>query len=109
MASTSKSQHNTNCSVYGCHSRKGRNRDIHFHYFPKKQSGITVKVRNALGVEQSMDKRQAWEQVLLMGKKVTTKSMRVCSKHFKKEDYCAKGINYFVIYHKMYNSCLFKE
>lgn len=108
MASTSKSINNTNCSVYGCHSKKGVNRDIHFHYFPKKQSGITVKIRNALGVEQLVDKRKAWEQVLLMGKKVT-KSMRVCSKHFKKEDYCAKGMAYFVIYDKMYNSCLFKE
>nr|CAH7727257.1 unnamed protein product [Callosobruchus chinensis] len=38
-----------------------------------------------------MDKRKAWEKVLLMGKAVT-KFMKVCakSKHFKTTDYIAK-------------------
>lgn len=93
MTSTSKtkpSKHNTNCCVYGCHSRKMFERNIHFHSFPDKNSGILVNIVNAFGNEEKMDKRKAWEKVLLMGKPVT-KFMRVCSKHFKNEDYCAKG------------------
>nr|CAH7724295.1 unnamed protein product [Callosobruchus chinensis] len=87
----SKPKYNTNCSVYGCHSRKAVDRSIHFHGFPDKNSGILVKITNASGREEEMDKRQAWEKVLLMGKPVT-KFMKVCSKHFKTTDYLAKGV-----------------
>lgn len=85
-----KPKYNTNCCVYGCHSRKGSDRRIHFHAFPDKNSGIKVKLTNALGQIEEVDKRKAWEKVLLMGKPVS-KFMRVCSKHFTSEDYCAKG------------------
>lgn len=87
---SSKRKYNTNCCVYGCHSRKGADRTIHFHAFPEKESGIVVKMTNTLGQEEKVDKRKAWERVLLMGKPVT-QYMRVCSKHFKTEDYLAKG------------------
>nr|CAI5825451.1 unnamed protein product [Callosobruchus analis] len=91
VKSRKASKFNTNCSVYGCHSKKGYDRSIHFHAFPPKDSDIKVRIVNALGQEEEMDKRLAWERVLLMGKPVT-KYMRVCSKHFIKEDYCAKGL-----------------
>lgn len=90
MAASTKRRFNTNCCVYGCHSRKMVDRSIHFHAFPDKNSGIRVKVVNAFGQEETVDKRKAWEKVLRMGKPVT-KSMRVCSKHFSNDDYCAKG------------------
>ncbi|KAJ8909937.1 hypothetical protein NQ315_005656 [Exocentrus adspersus] len=86
-----KQRYNTNCCVYGCHSRKGKDRNIHFHAFPNKNSGIKVKLINAMDQEENIDKRKAWEKVLLMGKPVN-KYMRVCSKHFTSEDYCAKGV-----------------
>ncbi|KAJ8910757.1 hypothetical protein NQ315_009062 [Exocentrus adspersus] len=84
-----KQRYNTICCVYGCHSRKGKDRSIHFHAFPNKNSGIKVKIINAMDQEENIDKRKAWEKVLLMGKPVS-KYMRVCSKHFTSEDYCAK-------------------
>lgn len=89
-STSSKSKYNTNCCVYGCHSRKSADRTIHFHAFPEKASAIRVKITNALGQEEEVDKRKAWEMALLMGKPVT-KFMRVCSKHFKSDDYLAKG------------------
>lgn len=61
-----------------------------FIIFPKKNSGIRVKIVNTSEHEEYIDKRKAWEKAILMGKPVT-KNMRVCSKHFKNENYCAKG------------------
>lgn len=86
-----KTVHNTNCCVYNCHSRKHVNRSIHFHYFPKHNAGY-VSLENKFGVQERIDRRKAWEKVLLMGKPVT-KNMRVCSLHFKAEDYCTQGKN----------------
>lgn len=85
-----KPRYNTNCCVFGCTSRKGKDRDVHFHYFPTRNSRIRVRVVNELGEVVEMDKRQAWEEVLSMAKPVT-KHMRVCSKHFKDTDYHATG------------------
>ncbi|KAJ8914361.1 hypothetical protein NQ315_011349 [Exocentrus adspersus] len=91
MTSKSTPINNTNCSVYGCHSKKSKDKNIHFHFFPKK-GDIRVKIKNRFGVEEEVDRRKAWEKILLMGKSVT-KYMRVCSKHFKSEDYCANGVS----------------
>ncbi|KAF2897554.1 hypothetical protein ILUMI_08622 [Ignelater luminosus] len=82
--------HNTNCCVYGCHSRKNKNRNIHFHYFPKK-NGSFVNVTNNFGVIEKICRRKLWAQVLSMGKSATD-NMRVCSLHFKSSDYIAQGI-----------------
>ena len=74
----SKPKYNTNCCVYGFHSRKAVDRSINFHGFPDNNSGILVKITaNASGREEEMDKRKAWEKVLLMGKPVT-KFLKVC-------------------------------
>lgn len=95
-------RHNTNCSVYGCHSRKMIDRSVHFHSFPDKNSGIRVQIVNASGATEVIDKRKAWERVLLMGKPVS-KYMRVCSRHFTNEDYCAKGKVIIPIIVKLFN------
>lgn len=103
MASSSNNKptvYNTNCCVFGCHSRKGADRNIHFHSFPEKNSGILVKVTDSLGQEEEVDKREAWETVLDMDKPVT-KHMRVCSKHFITNDYLAKGIVITLHYNKV--------
>lgn len=93
MATTSaikpkRTRHNTNCCVLGCHSRKEKDRKVHFHYFPPKDTDVVVTVKNKQGIEEKVNKRTAWENALMMGKPVTP-NMRVCSKHFRNEDYCS--------------------
>lgn len=78
---------NTNCSVFGCFSKKQYNRSVHFHYIPKANSGV-VKITNDMGKEVVIDRQKAWERVLLFGKPIT-RHMRVCSKHFQASDYCS--------------------
>lgn len=78
------SKHNTNCCVYGCHSRKGSDRSIHFHYFP--QENEKVKIINKFGIVEEVNRKGAWVKAINTGKKVT-KSMRVCSNNFKITDY----------------------
>ncbi|CAH1961102.1 unnamed protein product [Acanthoscelides obtectus] len=85
---------NTNCSVPGCHSSKKKDKNIHFHHFPSKNSSITVPIVNDSGEEEEVDKREAWEKVLYMGEwmgRPISKSTVICSKHFRNEDYCARG------------------
>lgn len=68
------------------------NGDVHFHYFRKINFGF-VFVKNELVIEERVDKGKAWENTLLMEKPVTP-NMRVCSLHFRLEDYGAKGKKY---------------
>ncbi|KAF5276650.1 hypothetical protein FQR65_LT16252 [Abscondita terminalis] len=75
----------TNCCVYGCHTSRMKERNISFHLFPRKNSGF-VYLTNNFGTKEKIDRRKAWEYILRMGKP-TTKYMRVCGKHFVKEDY----------------------
>ena len=56
-----------------------------------------VTITNLFGVKELIDKRKAWEKILLMEKPVTD-SMRVCLPHFKIEDYCLTG-NYLLYYY----------
>ncbi|CAH1997631.1 unnamed protein product [Acanthoscelides obtectus] len=86
---------NTNCSVPGCHSSKKKDKNIHFHHFPSKNSSITVPIVNDSGEEEEVDKREAWEKVLYMGEwmgRPISKSTVICSKHFRNEDYCAREV-----------------
>nr|CAH7736263.1 unnamed protein product [Callosobruchus chinensis] len=87
-----KHKGNTNCCVSGCHSRRGKGSKVHFHHFPPKNSNINVIITNSLGEKETLDKRQAWEKVLCIGRPVTRCS-RVCSRHFKEKDYCARGMS----------------
>ena len=69
-----------------------------FTIFPRKtqHSVIMVKIINSFGAEELIDKKKA-VKVLLMGKPVT-ENMPICSTHFKKEDYCARG-NYSLYFY----------
>jgi hypothetical protein len=75
---------NVNCAVYGCTSVRKKNPELSFHSFPKK--GEKVNIKNGFGVEEVCNRRQLWEAKLKIGKKVS-KSMKICSVHFKKEDF----------------------
>lgn len=63
------------CCVYGCNSLARRNSEVRFVTFPK---------------EHEISRRKQWIHALRMGKKIT-KSMSVCSLHFKKDDYINAG------------------
>jgi hypothetical protein len=75
---------NVNCAVYGCTSVRKKNPELSFHSFPKE--GEKVNIKNGFGVEEVCNRRQLWEAKLKIGKKVS-KSMKICSVHFKKEDF----------------------
>lgn len=93
-----KGVNNINCCVYGCHSKKGRERHLSFHCFPIKNSAY-VKIVNKFGFEEKICRRQAWEKTLLMTKS-PTRCSRVCSLHFRRDDYILPGrySNFCVFY-----------
>ena len=65
------------CSVPCCHEI--RSETNHLHYAPKTET-----------------LRRKWEIAIRTGKTLT-ESMRVCSKHFKSEDYIRTRINFFIL------------
>lgn len=81
---------NINCCVYGCHTKKGRDRELSFHRFPQEKAGY-VYITNKFGNQEKVDRKKAWELKLLMGKPITP-FMRVCSLHFEKNDYILPGV-----------------
>ncbi|KAF5288590.1 hypothetical protein FQA39_LY15369 [Lamprigera yunnana] len=74
-----------NCCVYGCRTKKGREKNLSFHRFPQANFSH-VYITNKLGIQEKVDRKKAWERVLLMGKPASN-TMRVCSLHFVKENY----------------------
>lgn len=85
------------CSVPQCKSWAKRNLSVHFHKFPQENKR-KVYMKNASGQKELIDRRQAWIQVLKIGKPVTN-FMKVCSLHFVDEDYFYKGkFNKIILY-----------
>ena len=74
-----------NCSVSNCNSSAQKHPDIRFYQFPKENAS-PVMVKNLFGVLEESNKLQCWIKALRIEKKVTP-SMRVCSLHFKPEDF----------------------
>ncbi|XP_046736570.1 uncharacterized protein LOC124405587 [Diprion similis] len=73
------------CVVYGCSSNSSRDPTVRFHTFPTRGQTF-VKITNKRGISEKIDKFKAWEQAIKIGKPITP-TMRICSLHFKKEDY----------------------
>ncbi|XP_014236492.1 uncharacterized protein LOC106658864 [Trichogramma pretiosum] len=70
------------CGVPGCSSRGNDYNDISFHSFPlPNQHQITSKYFSG-----PIDKYEAWKQCLRVSE-IKPPKMKVCSLHFKKEDY----------------------
>lgn len=80
-----KSKSNINCCVFGCKSRASKNDTVRFYNFPRKNENV-VLVENKLNQEEKLDRFDAWVKVLRMGK-IVTRTMRVCSLHFTKDDF----------------------
>ncbi|KAF2905605.1 hypothetical protein ILUMI_00582 [Ignelater luminosus] len=76
---------NTNCCVVGCHSRASRNMYVSFHSFPKEGERRMPSIHKD-GTTELIDKKKAWVKLIRTGKEVT-KTMGICSLHFKREDY----------------------
>ena len=88
------------CCVYGCSSTYNSEGVKSFHSFPAKGSG-NVKVKNKLGIKESIDRHLAWKLRLKMGKEVS-KYMKVCSLHFSDNNYFNTGnvMKRFVMFHR---------
>ncbi|XP_045468138.1 uncharacterized protein LOC123676332 [Harmonia axyridis] len=78
---------NCYCCVSTCSSKKDRNKDLHFHSFPK-EGASSLYITNDSGSLERMDRRKAWITKLRIQKPVTH-NMRVCSLHFQDSDYLA--------------------
>ncbi|KYN01024.1 hypothetical protein ALC62_08250 [Cyphomyrmex costatus] len=84
----SKVKHLEYCSVYDCRSNSNKNLTVRFHNFPKANKHV-VYVKNIFGNLEKRDKVKAWMHALKI-RNVTHKT-RVCSLHFKREDYIFPG------------------
>ena len=77
------------CCVKECNSKADdRNSNIGFHLFPKPNNRF-VSIENLFGAQEKLDILDAWKLVLKINH--VTPKMRVCSLHFKKEDYVFPG------------------
>lgn len=77
-----------NCCVYGCASTRKKNPELYYHSFPNEKQQVTIV--NDFAETKVINRRQLWEAKLKMGKKMS-KAMRVCSLHFKNEDFAHSG------------------
>ncbi|KAJ8671937.1 hypothetical protein QAD02_003196 [Eretmocerus hayati] len=83
------------CSVRGCENNNRCNPDHTFHTFPNPQTDPRkrcVYISDYFGNESKVDQLTAWLYALKI--KRHHKGMRVCSRHFKREDYCFPDIQY---------------
>lgn len=70
---------------------KKKNERVRFHLLPEYGAG-NVKITNKFGIEESVDRRLIWDRVLkLQNVKNLSKNARVCSLHFKENDYNYPG------------------
>lgn len=82
---TTKAVSRVNCCVYGCSTRRDRDKKFSFHAFPRENER-RVEIQSRPGLILNMDRRKAWIYVLRQKKKIG-RYLRVCSRHFKKEDF----------------------
>ena len=87
--SPKKTKSKTFCSVFGCSSKAYKDQEVRFHKFPEYKKSY-VKVENKYGMQEMVDRRTQWVNVLRMGKNITP-FRRVCSLHFTKDDYFIPG------------------
>jgi hypothetical protein len=71
-----------------------------FIYFRVKANYVYIE--NVFGFKDREERRKAWENALLMGKP-SSNYVRVCGKHFKREEYICKlnsilSLNFEMIY-----------
>ena len=82
----------TYCVVPKCCSKAKREITVRFHCFPKTSANDYVSIANRQGVLEMMTRREAWEQRLMLESHKVSKSSRVCSLHFRRNDYILPGL-----------------
>lgn len=82
-------KNNTCCSVHNCRSVGKKHPHLRFHIFPKAGESF-VQIVNESGEFEKVDRLKAWEMATKIGKRVS-RYMKVCSLHFKKDDYILPG------------------
>jgi hypothetical protein len=80
---------NQNCCVYGCRSVRKNNSHLMYHQFPKPEEQVFII--DEFGNSKLSNRKKLWEEKLRLGNK-STKSMAVCSRHFKEDDYTCSGM-----------------
>jgi hypothetical protein len=65
-------------------------------------------MENVFGSKGWVERRKAWESALLLGKP-SSNYMRVCGKHFKKEDYVCKLNSILRLYFEMIYLLIYKK
>ncbi|XP_076684760.1 uncharacterized protein LOC143377418 [Andrena cerasifolii] len=80
----SKSKSRIKCAVRGCESRANKNSNVRFHCFPQPNERFVYK-KNVFGNVEKIDRLKAWKIAFKICE--ITPSMKVCSLHFKKQDY----------------------
>jgi hypothetical protein len=85
----------TKCCVHGCHTRRAKTEIPAFITFHAK-IGCKVQIINIFGGKESIDRRKAWEKVLLL-RKPARRHMRVCGKHFLREDFINRKFHEFEV------------
>lgn len=93
LADRSKTSYRDNCSVPECKSNARKDLSISLHRFPKPNECV-VKITNFFGKVEKVDKLKAWKIAVKINN-ISTKK-RVCSLHFKKEDYILPGKCIFI-------------
>lgn len=79
----------TCCCVDGCYSKACKDFTVRFHSFPKPDFDF-VDVSINTGRLEKVCRREVWKRRLRIDKMIT-ENMRVCSLHFKKNDYILPG------------------
>lgn len=74
------------CMVKGCKTFYSTKRNISFHWFPEANK-CKVEVTHNSGFIEIIDKRLSWVKLLDMSNESMEKKLRVCSKHFRDEDF----------------------
>lgn len=76
------------CQVPGCRKKSTENQNITFHRFPTPKTNFIYQI-NKFGNEEKIDKYDLWKQSLNIN--IVTSSTRVCTLHFKREDFLMPG------------------
>lgn len=97
------------CSALNCPNTTERNPNFFFHSIPK--TGECVSLENKFGIIEKYDRRAVWDKRLKLSKKIT-RSSKVCSYHFTKDDYLFPGLvlsyNIVLPHNLLYNFYKFK-
>ncbi|KAF7989391.1 hypothetical protein HCN44_008065 [Aphidius gifuensis] len=78
------------CCIEICRSRSDKNLNLRYHTFPKENESF-VSVINSFGRVEKVDRCKAWKEACKL--KQVTRSTRICSLHFSRDDYILPDVH----------------